>query len=211
MKGQLLQDTPDITLDQPTKTIANDQGMSLLREVRQLADQLEKSKAEHEKRIRQLEAANPVDDRRLIRAAALDEWAGLPNQTDYRLPERNIVAHGGRLRLDVDTIQSLEPLQPERISAWKNAFKTQYGLPYHWVVPELDSIPEQVITVMDRRASAHIMRHWQKKTDLQSDVLRCANEINVAWWERREKALEEPAVIALLKELEECWTKGQCD
>lgn len=29
-----------------------------------------------------LEAANPVDDMRLIRSAALDEWAGLAKQAD---------------------------------------------------------------------------------------------------------------------------------
>ena len=60
-------------------------------------------------------------------------------------------------------------------------------------------LPDTIITTMDRRASAHAMRHWQQNSDLQS-----ANEINVAWWERRETALEEPAVIALRKELEEC-------
>lgn len=64
---------------------------------------------------------------------------------------------------------------------------------------------------MDRRASVCVMRHWQQKTDLQKDMIRCANSINIAWWERKEKALEEPAIIALLKELDECWTKGQCE
>lgn len=38
-------------------------------------------------------------------------------------------------------------------------------------------------------------------------MLRCANEINVAWWEKRESALEDPEIIIHLKELDKRWTK----
>lgn len=172
---------------------------------------MEDMKAEHKKRVAQLQAANPIEDMRLIRSATLDEWAGLPKRADQRLPERNMVAHGGRIMLDVDAIQTHEAHQPERATAWKEAFKKKYGLPYEWVLPGLHSIPDPIITTMDRRASVCVMRHWQQKTDLQKDMIRCANSINIAWWERKEKALEEPAIIALLKELDECWTKGQCE
>lgn len=165
---------------QTTKTIANEEGMSLLREVRQLARELEESKA----RITRLEAANPVEDMRLIRSAALDEWAGLPKQADNNLSERHIVAHGGRVRLDVDTIQSREHLQPERVVEWKKAFQSHYGVPFDRVVQKLDNLPEPITTAMDRRASAHHMRHWLKKRDLRSNVLQCANVVTIAWWER---------------------------
>lgn len=95
MKEKLLQDT-NITLSRKTNTITNEQGMSLLHEVHQPTGQLERSqqengkqmeemasklehtKVEHKKQVAQLQAANPIEDMRLIRSAALDEWAGLP-------------------------------------------------------------------------------------------------------------------------------------
>ena len=75
----------------------------------------------------QLEAANPIEDMRLIRSAALDEWVGLPKRTDERLPERHMVAHGGRVMLDIDTIQAHHQLQ--RVTAWKEAFKNKLWPP----------------------------------------------------------------------------------
>ena len=76
--------------------------------------------------------------------------------------------------LDVDTIRSYEAHQPERTTAWKKVFKTQYGVPYHDVVQKLDTMPEKIIPTMDRRASARVMRHWQKQEDLSRTVLQCA-------------------------------------
>lgn len=124
----------------------------------------------------QLEAANPIEDMRLIRSAALDEWVGLPKRTDERLPERHMVAHGGRVMLDIDTIQAHHQLQ--RVTAWKEAFKNNYGLPYPWVLSRLDSIPDPIVTAMDRRASAHSIRHWHEKEQLSRTVLQGANVVS---------------------------------
>lgn len=119
-----------------------------------------------------LEDTNMVEDIRLIRSAALDEWAGLPERADQRLAGRNMVAHGGRVILDVDTIRAYEyeAHEPERTTAWKKAFKQKYGLPYNWVLERLQTIPDTIITTMDRRASAHVMRHLQKKTDIYAKM-----------------------------------------
>ena len=148
-----------------------------------------------------LEDTNMVEDIRLIRSAALDEWAGLPKRAHQRLPERNMVAHGGRVILDVDTIRAYEAHQPERTTAWKKAFKQKYGLPYNWVLERPLSLlrwtdaPRRITCATGRRKLI--------------SVLRCANEINVAWWEEGESALEDLEIIAHLKELDKCWRSGR--
>ena len=47
----------------------------------------------------------------------------------------------------------------------------QYGVPFHRVVQVLDNLPDEIIMVMDHRASAHQMKNWKEKKLLRSVVM----------------------------------------
>ena len=47
----------------------------------------------------------------------------------------------------------------------------QYGVPFHRVVQVLDNLPDEIIMVMDHRASAHQMKNWKEKRLLRSVVM----------------------------------------
>ena len=47
----------------------------------------------------------------------------------------------------------------------------QYGVPFHRVVQILDNLPDEIIMVMDHRASAHQMKNWKEKKLLRSVVM----------------------------------------
>lgn len=164
----------EVTIAADDKTIGNAAGMSLFRRIEAL---------ERNERKRQLQEQmyHSVHDLHTIRSHALDEWAGL------RLADggdRNVIAHGGRLLADIDTIKA-HAFQKERVARWKMAFEEKYGVSFDQTNETYVTMQPRFIDTLDMRAGALTLRAFQdsshQKDNLKRSIIQKCDNIISSW------------------------------
>jgi hypothetical protein len=119
-----------------------------------------------------------------IRRAILDTFS--PGGRDKKMvDERNAVAHGGNIRLDVDAIMEMEGISTNIADGWKQAFLTIYEIKYPFLYQHLASLDRNSSELFDIRATVKLLDRWgvssqeQVKEDITQDCNFC-----LSTWER---------------------------
>ncbi|PLB55857.1 hypothetical protein P170DRAFT_433326 [Aspergillus steynii IBT 23096] len=156
--------------------------------------------------------SSTLDDVIFIRSNTLDEWNG--KRASQNIEPHSILAHGGRISADIRTIQmfkSIESSNTERVIAWIEAFEKYYGVPFGLIERCIFYTPQQILRVMDRRASVHAMKVWNKPCNKERGQ-RIVDNCNAAiqMWKEDAKSMLVlgSSARALLDKIDEDWCVG---
>jgi len=85
---------------------------------------------------------------------------------------RNTVVHGGSILTDIQVINAFDTVEScERVTIWKNAFRGAYGIPFREVEKSPSDIPEKILHVFNKRASAFHLNSWKNDEERRRDNL----------------------------------------
>jgi hypothetical protein len=72
-----------------------------------------------------------------------------------------------------------------RAQKWKDAFKDSYGVGFDTMKRTLKSVPDEILLMLNRRASAKRLVGWQKKKriDRANNIIHCADQA-ISLWEQ---------------------------
>jgi hypothetical protein len=147
----------DLTMDTSKSRIGNPEGIahlsrldSLENGIKDLQERMAISEKDRQERVarekelqeRMARSERILDSVLVVRHAVLDEWAGLPRNHD-EVQERNGVAHGGCMVMDIEAILLMFQVQQERATQWEEAFLTHYGVSWSDVFKKKKTILRQ--------------------------------------------------------------------
>jgi len=231
MKAELSRETVT-EVDPARKTIANALGLSLKQQLQNLHDEvhqlrenqnrdqeelreLRENQSRDQEELRELRENQSRDQEELsgsdfliVRASTMDDWA------EDRDPDsedgRNALVHGGKLPSDVKTIRLFASLEPERVARWKAVFKRFYGMPFERIDPVINTLPDVLVDVMNKRASVHWLKKWRRPSnrDRQSTIISIANDFIRCFCEKGATGVTDQSMAAKLEILKEAWLIG---
>lgn len=103
--------------------------------------------------------------------------------------------------------RSLEPTEPERVSRWKSQFNRYYGMPFSSIVEIIDTLPDTVVEVMNRRASVQRMKVWRKgyNQGRRITIIRLADKYIQRFGEKGASGLADESMKHDFRMLENTW------
>ena len=130
----------------------------------------------------------------MIRATTLDDWGKYQLRTSRDI--RNTVVHGGSILTDIQVTKSFDTVEScERVTVWKNAFQRSVWNTL-WRSGEVE-IPEKMLHVLNKRASAFHLISWKNDEKRCRDIILFADLIILDW--RNGASLFEDKSITLLR------------
>lgn len=203
MKAELSRETVT-EVDPATRTIANALGLSLKQQLQNLHDEVHQL---HENQSRYQEELSGSDFL-IVRAATMDDWAE-DRDPDFE-DGQNALVHGGKLPSDVKTIRLFASLEPERVTRWKVVFKRFYGMPFERIDPVINTLPDVLVDVMNKRASVHWLKKWRRPSnrDRQSTIISIANDFIRCFCEKGATGVTDQSMAAKFEILKESWLIG---
>ena len=81
------------------------------------------------------------------------------------------------------TIRLFASLEPERVARWKAVFKRFYGMPFERIDPVINTLPDVLVDVMNKRVGVHWLKKWRRPSnrDRQSTMISIANGLSAAF------------------------------
>ncbi|KAK2756694.1 hypothetical protein FQN54_005140 [Arachnomyces sp. PD_36] len=145
-------------IDSSTHVIANKKGMDLFRTLKDMGREI-----------------------RALRTRVLDDWAQYDSDIT-EIDQRNDVAHGGNIKVDIKVIELMHKAFPPRADQWKRGFVDRYGIPFDTFKEiDIDDFPERLEQVLNTRATVLTMKRWNpelKKSPKVAEEIRASkNEI----------------------------------
>lgn len=176
--------------------------MTLLQRLENLESQLED--------LRHTGRSQFEDKLILTRATTLDEWSSQKRENQVDTNRRNLFAHGGRIVTGIETIRIYSKVsnKSDRMEKWRQEFNRRYGVSYEEISSVVRTVPENLLTLLDRRASILSMRIWATPhhTKIRDQIVGKANVIIRAWRAHQEDLFAEKSLNAELRsQIEKDW------
>jgi len=162
-----------VLIDAREQVVANGPGMQLLTRLEKLEGELA------DLRRKNLDTYDRVFE---IRKATLDDWSrqSKVHDTQHERELRNEQVHGGEIVNDVDVISAFDG--KPRAEKWKDAFEDSYGVNFYTMKRTLKSVPDEIIIMLNRRASAKQLIVWQKNRAYRArKIIQYADEAIGLW------------------------------
>lgn len=133
-------------------------------------------------------------------SATLDGWSGKVNLDDAQEG-----VHGGSITMDVAIIAAFEGKPKARF--WKEAFRVSYGVEFDAMKHVIKHVPDEILLMINRRASAKRLVSWQKKrTEQAKNIIDCADEAISFWAQSPETSFSTGSRgYKLLRLIEDLW------
>ncbi|KAJ5406116.1 hypothetical protein N7465_007400 [Penicillium sp. CMV-2018d] len=175
----------DLTIDTSKSRIGNPEGHALLSRLDSIANDIKDLQGRATRSERLLERSDRLLDSLLVvRHGVLDEWAGQPRVQD-EVQERNGVAHGGCIIMDIEVILSMFQDEPERATRWEEAFLTHYGVSWQKVASSKNDLKagSRMAKIFDIYADSKSLHRYQKghNTQRKDEVVRLCEEWIAKW------------------------------
>jgi hypothetical protein len=115
------------------------------------------------------------------------------------------LVHGGSIAKDVAVIAAFEGKPEARF--WKEAFRVSYGVEFDAMKHVIKNVPDEILLMINRRASAKRLVSWQKKrTEQAKNIIDCADEAISLWAQSPETSFSTRSRgYKLLRLIEDLW------
>ncbi|KAJ9315449.1 hypothetical protein DTO271D3_4326 [Paecilomyces variotii] len=176
----------------------------------QLKAKIHRKQGRQKSEIKHLQSTNDII---ILRAATLDDWSGQRKENSDLINERNILAHGGKIAADIETIRTFSEFSPQesRITKWKKEFRERYGIRYEDIASKIDDVSEALLTILDRRASVLSLDIWARHhvVKRRDRIVHKADIVIQNWHKHPEELLQEGSQNKrLYDQIQEDWYNG---
>ncbi|KAN0070571.1 hypothetical protein V8E54_011440 [Elaphomyces granulatus] len=191
LSRELFKPTADVLIDARDRIVGNGTGLQLLSRLDKLEEKLVAMHQQH------------LDDYDLsfeIRKATLDDWSATLDGWSGK-----VNLDDAQEREDVAVIAAFEGKPEARF--WKEAFRVSYGVEFDAMKHVIKNVPDEILLMINRRASAKRLVSWQKKrTEQAKNIIDCADEAISLWAQSPETSFSTRSRgYKLLRLIEDLW------